>query len=68
VLERGVWNCELLLYFTHDHTSRMSREEKLHHPQTRLSGHGGKHVGVLGNTFAGFRGFGRPDGSILLEI
>ena len=45
--ERGRRNFELYADIACDHSLRMGGEQKTHDPQSRLSAHGGKHVGEL---------------------
>ena len=56
--ERGIRDIQFSLNVADDEAFRMRREEHLHDAQARLSAHGGKHVGVLGDALAIFLGLG----------
>ena len=71
--ERGIGDFEFTLNFGDDQAFGMGREQQLHDSEAWLGSHGGKHVGVFGDAFAGLRWRGSFRGgddhiSILLEI
>ena len=52
--ERGVGDFEFTLNLADDQAFRMGGKQQLHDAEARLGSHGGKHVGVFGDAFAGF--------------
>ncbi len=57
--ERGVGDFEFTLNLADDQAFRMGGEQQLHDAESRLGSHGGKHIGVFGDAFAGLVDRGR---------